>query len=126
VSASAPEPRRAHAPAGSTPPANIPEEGLLALVGEAARLDQAGICRWRGKFGCQCRVVLAGIRRASSDVDEGRDIGSIPASLMTVPAQEWPTSTVGPVLQRQDAARAATSSATRSAVLDRSRFRRIR
>ena len=49
------------------------EEGLLAQLGEAARRDQAGIGRWRGKLGSQCRIVLAGIRRASSDVDKGRD-----------------------------------------------------
>src|SRR3989441_10118162 len=51
------------------------EEGLLAQLGEAARLDEAGICRWRGKCGSQCRIVLAGIRRASSDVDKSRDFG---------------------------------------------------
>src|SRR5437660_6019120 len=72
------------------------EEGLLAQLGEAARLDEADICWWRGKLGSQCRIVLAGIRRASGDVDKGRDFGINPASLMTVPAQEWPTRTVGP------------------------------
>ena len=54
------------------------EEGLLAQLGEAARFDEAGICRWRGKFGSQCRIVLVGVRRASSDVDKGGDCGINP------------------------------------------------
>ena len=54
------------------------EEGLLAQLGETARLDEAGICRWRGEFRSQCRIVFAGIRRASSDVDQGRDFGINP------------------------------------------------
>ena len=47
------------------------EEGLLAQLGEAAGLHYTGICRW--EIGSQCRIVLAGIRRASSDVNKGRD-----------------------------------------------------
>ena len=88
------------------------EEGLLAQLGKAARLDEAGICRWRGKFGSQCRIVLAGIRRACSDVDKAETLGSTPASLMTVPAQEWPTRTVGPSCSARMRRVAATSCAS--------------
>src|SRR5206468_6870172 len=51
------------------------EKRLLAQLGEAARLDEAGHGRWRGEFLSQGRIVLAGIRRASRDVDKGRDLG---------------------------------------------------
>src|SRR5437867_5647995 len=81
------------------------EEGLLAQLGEAARLDEAGICRWRGKCGSQCRIVLAGIRRARSDVDKSRDFG-ISSSLgddCSGPGMAYEHRR--PVLQRKDAAR---------------------
>src|SRR5882724_3396775 len=81
------------------------EEGLLAQLSEAARLDEAGICRWRGKFGSQCRIVLAGIRRASSDVDESRDLGINPGLADDCSCPGVAYEHRRPLLQRKDAAR---------------------
>src|SRR5438093_9469088 len=53
----------------------VVEEGFLAQLSEAARLDQAGICRRCGEFRSQGLIVLTGIRRASSDVDKRRNLG---------------------------------------------------
>src|SRR6267143_6011044 len=80
------------------------EEGLLAQLGEAAGLDQAGIRRWRGKFGSQCRIVLAGIRRASSDVDKGRDFRINPGLADDCSCPGVTYEDRRPVLQRKDAA----------------------
>ena len=63
----------------------IPKERFLAQLREAARRDEAGAGRRRRELGSERGVVLAGVRRTSSDVDKGRDWGSTPASLMTVP-----------------------------------------
>jgi hypothetical protein len=90
---------------------------------EAAHLDQPGTGRWGGKLRSECRVVLAGIRRPSSDVDKGGDLGVNPGLADDCSCPGVADEHRRAVLQRKDAACGRDVVGKRGQrVLDRSRL----
>jgi len=89
------------------------QERFFVELRKPARRDKTIACRWSRELHGQRGVVLSGIgctcgpRKTSAAT-----LGSMPASLMIVPANEWPTSTVGPSCSARIRCVAATSSAS--------------